>query len=104
MATSASNSARVGAGSVPLKPPIARTASPPVANSIGAASWVPTVAAIHLYFDASGSSSVISALLTWVLPDRPPIATPPPPGPPVPAVPRPVPPSREPAVPEPVGA
>ena len=68
--------ARVGDGSVPLKPPIASTASPPVASSIGAADWVPSVAAIHLYCDASCSSSLISALLTWVLPDRPPIPPP----------------------------
>ncbi len=66
---------------MPLKPPIASTASPPVASSTGAASWVPSVAAIHLYFDASVSSSLIGALLTWVLPDRPPVETPPPPPP-----------------------
>src|SRR5271154_4045492 len=81
------NSARVGDGSVPLKPPIASTASPPVASSIGAADWEPSVAAIHLYCDASCSSSLISALLTWVLPDRPPIPPPAPPGAPVLAVP-----------------
>src|SRR5690348_2326997 len=59
------------------------TASPPVASSIGAADCEPSVAAIHLYCDASCSSSLVSALLTWVLPDRPPI----PPAPPDPSVP-----------------
>src|SRR6185437_11390712 len=68
-------SASVGDGSVPLKPPIATTASPPVASSIGAADCEPTVAAIHLHFAASCSSSLTSALLTWVLPERPPIGT-----------------------------
>src|SRR6185437_6030786 len=79
------NSASVGDGSVPLKPPIAITASPLVASSVGAADCEPTVAAIHLYCPASCSSSLTSALLTWVLPDRPPIGTPP--RPPVPRVP-----------------
>src|SRR5260370_22724245 len=64
---------------------MAITASP-VASSSGAAPSEPSVAATHLYADASCSSSVTRALLTVVLPPSPPPA---PPVPPVPPAPRP---------------
>src|SRR5487761_1075213 len=79
------NCDRVGAGSVPLNPPIAITGSP-VASSSGAASCEPVVAATHLYPDTPLSSSRVSALLTWVFPASPPPKPPPrpPPKPPPP--------------------
>src|SRR5260370_1237008 len=67
---------------------MAITASP-VASSSGAAPSEPSVAATHLYADASCSSSVTRALLTVVLPPSPPPAPPVPPVPPVPPAPRP---------------
>src|SRR5580658_74969 len=74
-ATSFSNCARVGAGSVPLKPPMAMTASP-VDSWYPAASLAPTVASTHLQRDAPCSrylTRVALGLLALSRPPNPPV-------------------------------
>src|SRR5580704_5782335 len=76
--TYCSNALRVRLPPFPLKPPIAMTASPPVASSSDAAVDEPLAAAIHLYCDASFSRYLAREELTAAPP------APPPPGLPVP--------------------
>src|SRR5579862_927530 len=79
--TYCSNWARLGAGSVPLKPPMDITGSPD-ASWYPAASFDPTAAAAQVYLLALAFRAAVSAAFEVLPLSRPPIPPPPPVGPP----------------------